>query len=197
MIVQPGSTDVTTYFVLRKAADGTELTGATITGIDLVYTQSGADRADKVDATALATPDAAHSDGKAIEVDATSSPGLYRVDWPDAAFAGTAREVILSVIYATAFTEHLRVELIDLTTDTTGGSGGITYTRTETDADTGLPVDDILIEAYTDSGGIEFVTSERTNAFGKAYFRLESGTYYLFRSKSGRSFVNPVTIVVS
>lgn len=122
MNVAPNSTDVSTYFCLRKAADGTELTGATITNIDLVYTRSGADHAVKVDATALATPDAAHADNKAIEVDATSAPGLYRVDWPDAAFAEGAREVILTVIYATAFTEHLRVELSPWLTPVTGAT---------------------------------------------------------------------------
>lgn len=111
MIIKAGSTDVTTYFVLRKAADGTELTGATVTNIDLVYTRSGADHVAKQDATALDAADSAHADNKAIEVDATSAPGLYRVDWPDAAFAAGVREVVLTVIYATAFTEHMRVEL--------------------------------------------------------------------------------------
>jgi hypothetical protein len=111
MIVAIDSTDVTTYFVLRKAADGTELTGATITNIDLVYTRSGADHVAKVDATACAAVDAAHADNTAIEVDSTSAPGLYRVDWPDAAFAAGAREVVLTVVLATAFTEHMRVEL--------------------------------------------------------------------------------------
>lgn len=111
MIVAAGSTDVTTYFVLRLAADGTEITGATITDIDLQYVRSGAEPSAKVDATALAATDSAHADNKAIEIDGTDQPGLYRVDWPDAAFAAGAREVILSVKYATAFTEHLRVEL--------------------------------------------------------------------------------------
>jgi len=111
MIVNAGSQDVSTYFVLRKATDNTELTGVTITDIDLTYTRSGADHVLKVDATALTTPDAAHADNKAIEVDATDCPGLYRVDWPDAAFATGVKQVVLTVKYATAFTEHLLVEL--------------------------------------------------------------------------------------
>ena len=111
MQVHGGATDVTTYFVLRTAADGVELTGATITNIDLQYTRSGATPAAKVDATALAATNSAHGDNQAIEIDATDQPGLYRVDWPDAAFAAGVREVILSVKYATAFTEHLRVQI--------------------------------------------------------------------------------------
>lgn len=111
MDVLAGSTDVTTYFALRLAADGTEATGLTITNIDLQYTRSGAAPSTKVDATALAATDSAHGDNQAIEIDATDQPGLYRVDWPDAAFAAGVREVILTVKCATCFTEHLRVNL--------------------------------------------------------------------------------------
>ncbi len=111
MHVTGGAVDVTTYFVLRLAADGTELTGATVTNFDLQYVRSGAAPAAKVDATALAATDSAHADNKAIEIDATDQPGLYRVDWPDAAFAAGAREVILTLKYTTAFTEHLRVQI--------------------------------------------------------------------------------------
>lgn len=111
MLVAGGSTDVTTYFALRLAADGTAATGLTITNFDLQYTRSGVAPTAKVDATALAATDSAHADNKAIEIDATDQPGLYRVDWPDAAFAADVREVILTVKVATAFTEHLRVQI--------------------------------------------------------------------------------------
>jgi hypothetical protein len=123
MTVTGGSTDVTTYFSLRLAADGTEATGLTITNFDLQYVRSGATPAAKVDATALAATDSAHADNKAIEIDATDQPGLYRVDWPDAAFAAGVKEVILTVKCATAFTEHLRV-MIDAPVNVTtlGGS---------------------------------------------------------------------------
>jgi hypothetical protein len=111
VIVKPGTADVTTYFVLRLAATGVEATGLTITNFDLQYTRSGVAPVAKVDATALAATDSAHGDNQAIEIDATDQPGLYRVDWPDAAFATGVREVICTVKCATAFTEHLRVEL--------------------------------------------------------------------------------------
>ncbi len=111
MIRDAGSTDVTTYFVLRTAADGTETVGATITDIDLQYVRSGVAPSAKVDAIALAATNSAHADNKAIEIDGTDAPGLYRVDWPDAAFAAGVPEVILTVKLAGSFTEHLRVEL--------------------------------------------------------------------------------------
>jgi hypothetical protein len=111
MLVAGDSTDVTTHFAMRKVADGTAATGLTITGFDLQYVRSGVAPVAKVDATALAATDSAHADNKAIEIDVTDQPGLYRVDWPDAAFAAGVREVILTVKAATAFTEHLRVEI--------------------------------------------------------------------------------------
>ena len=114
MIVAPGSTDVSTYFSFRFTASGLEATALTITTMDLQYVRSGAAPSAKVDATALAATDSAHGDNQAIEIDATDQPGLYRVDWPDAAFASGVREVVLTVKVATAFTEHLRVTLMDL-----------------------------------------------------------------------------------
>jgi hypothetical protein len=111
MDVVAGSTDVTTYFKLRLAADGTAATGLTIADLDLQYVRSGVAPTAKVDATALAATDTAHTDNRAIEIDATDQPGLYRVDWPDAAFASGVREVILTVKHTTIFTEDLRVNL--------------------------------------------------------------------------------------
>ena len=112
MLVAGGATNVTTYFTMRLTADGTAATGLTPGDFDLQYTRSGAAAAAKVDASLNGNGvGGAHSDSTVIEVDATSSPGLYRVDWVDAAFAAAVREVILSVKVATCFTEHLRVEI--------------------------------------------------------------------------------------
>lgn len=122
MNITGGSTDVTTYFVLRQTSDGTAKTGATITDIDLQYVRTGASPSAKVDATALAAANSAHADNKAIEVDGTDAPGLYRVDWPDAAFAAGVKQVILSVKLANCFTEHMAVE-IDPPVDVTKISG--------------------------------------------------------------------------
>lgn len=117
-----GETDCTEYFKLRLTATGLEATGLTITDLDLSYTRSREVPAAKVDATALAATNSAHADNKAIEIDAVSRPGLYRVDWPDAAFAAGVGEVILTVKHASCFTEDLRVQL-DAPVDTVAISG--------------------------------------------------------------------------
>lgn len=138
MLVPAGSTDVTTYFHLRLAADGTDATGLTITNIDLQYVRSRTAPAAKVDATALAATDSAHGDNQAIEIDSTDQPGVYRVDWPDAAFAAGVDEVILTVKVGTAFTESLRVRLMSATR----GLAGTALPNAAADAAGGLPISD-------------------------------------------------------
>ena len=111
MLVAGGTTSFTTYFVMRLAATGVGATGLTATNFDLTYTRSGA-TAVKADATLNANGiGGAWSDTTVIEVDATNAPGLYRTDWPNAALAAAVPAVILTVKCATAFTEHMRIEI--------------------------------------------------------------------------------------
>lgn len=111
MIVKGGTADITTYFAMRLAATGADATGLTIADFDMQYVRSGAAPVAKVDATALALTNTAHTDNYGIEIDATDQPGLYRFDWPDAAFLVGVREVILSIKHTSCLTEHLRVEI--------------------------------------------------------------------------------------
>lgn len=113
MNVLKGSTDVTTYFHLRLAASGLDATGLTISDVDMQYTRNRTAPTAKVDAVALAATDTAHTDNRGIEIDATDQPGLYRFDWPDAAFATGVDKVLLTIKVATAFTETLQVDLVD------------------------------------------------------------------------------------
>ena len=63
MIVTKDTTDVTSYFHLRLAADGTDATGLTVTNIDMQYCRSGATPAAKVDASALGAANSCRSVG--------------------------------------------------------------------------------------------------------------------------------------
>lgn len=109
MQVANGTTDVTTYFVLRDSTNHAPKTDVTITDIDLYYIESGAAMAAKVDATALAAADSAHSDNAAYHV----GQGLYRIDWPDAAFDGGVGKVVnLIVVCSGVDTTFLEVELV-------------------------------------------------------------------------------------
>jgi len=134
MFIAPGATDVTTYFVLVDPASGVPETGLTITDLDATYTRDKA-AASKADLTACAAVDAAHSDNTAIQVDATNAPGLYRVDWPDAAFATGVARVQLCVNGAAISPAHLEVELVPWLTPITGAT-----VRAVNSADAGLAV---------------------------------------------------------
>lgn len=165
MLVTKGATDVTTYFHLRLTADGTDATGLTVTNFDLQYVRSGDTPAAKVDASALGATNSAHADNSAIEVDSTDQPGLYRVDWPDAAFATGVDEVLLTVKCATAFTETLRVRLMSATRGLTGtavpdaaadAAGGLIISDAgglDADAQLVTKINDILTDTGTTLDG--------------------------------------------
>lgn len=108
MILQNGSTNVSTYFVLRDSTNHAPKTDVTVTDIDLYYVESGAAISAKTDCTALDAADSLHADGGAFHV----GKGIYRIDWPDAAFdGGAAKQVILIAECTGVDTTFLEVEL--------------------------------------------------------------------------------------
>jgi len=110
--VKKGATDQSFYFKLVDSAAGTPEAGLTIANIDATYVRNRA-AAVKNDLTALAAVTTAHTDNQAIEVDATNAPGLYRIDFPDAAFATGSDKVILSVTCAGCDPAMKEIELVD------------------------------------------------------------------------------------
>ncbi len=151
MIVIGGDTNVTAYFQMRLTAggDGTVLT---IADFDLSYTRSGAATSAKVDAVALALASTPHTDNRGIEVDPTDCPGLYRFDFPDAAFAAGVREVILTVKHASAFTESLRVEINVAVATLTGHTAqtGDNFARLGAPAGADLAADIATVDTVAD-----------------------------------------------
>jgi hypothetical protein len=121
MIIAPNSTDISTYFKLVNPTTGVPVTGLTITDLDATYIRDRA-AAVKADLTALVAVDSAHGDNKAIQIDATNAPGLYRVDWPDAAFAAGVGRVQLVVNGAAIDPAVIEVELAPWLTAITGAT---------------------------------------------------------------------------
>jgi hypothetical protein len=108
MLVKNGQTDVTTYFVLRDSTNHAPKTDVTVTDIDLYYVEELAAISAKADATALDAANSAHADNKAFHV----GQGMYRIDWPDAAFdGGIGKKVQLIVVCSGVDTTFLEVEL--------------------------------------------------------------------------------------
>ena len=164
MIVTKGATDVTTYVMLVDSAAGTPETGYTIANLDLQYTRNRETPAAKVDATALAATNTAHTDNYAIQIDATSSPGLYRVDWPDAAFATGADKVILVVSGTGLAPAVLHVELVNYNTQDGVRMGLTALPNAAADAAGGLII--------SDAGGLD-ADAQRTDV---AAILVDTGT---------------------
>lgn len=148
--VKKGTANVTRYIMLRDSEAGTPETGYTITDLDLSYLRAGSDHSAKVDATALGSVDAAHSDNKMIEVDSTLFPGLYRVDWPDAAFVTGVSKVYLSVTGSGLDPAIEEVQLVNYDPDDAVRMGLTALPNAAADAAGGLPI--------SDAGGLDLDT---------------------------------------
>ncbi len=108
--VENGAADVITYFVLVDQTTGDRDTGVTIANLEMYYVEDqAAESADAFVGAHGAVTDA-HTTGECIHV----GHGLYRIDWPDAAFdGGVGKRVQLTVVDgdAGAKTETLEVLL--------------------------------------------------------------------------------------
>ena len=130
MRVAAGSTDVSTLFDLGE-------TPLTITDLDLYYTRVGSDMSSKADCDALANAHATHTDNSGYEV----GGNLYRIDWPDEAFAIAApqpREVVLTVKLADGTFVNQSYELNTVAADVVAiGGAAQSATDLKDFADTG------------------------------------------------------------
>ncbi len=110
MILPKGATSITTYFKLIDPSDGTPELGLTVTNLDMSYVR---DRASPVkdDATDLGSINAGYSAYGMYQVDVTNHPGLYRADWPNAAFIAGVDRVQLCISGAAIDPAYIEVEL--------------------------------------------------------------------------------------
>ena len=85
-----GSVDQTLYFKLVDDTTGSAKSGLVVSAIDATYVRYRRVSV-KGDVSAVAaSADSAHVDNQGFEVDATNAPGLYRIDFVDAAFANSS-----------------------------------------------------------------------------------------------------------
>jgi hypothetical protein len=156
MEIKKASTDISVYFHLRDSSDGTSKTGLVYNSAGAVasYVRNGAARTAITLAT-LASASAAHADGGFILVDDTNTPGLYRLDLPDAAVATGVDSVIINIGFTGVFGESLRIDLVDNTAKdvydivNNGTYGNAQLVRATTPANT-------LDVAATGEAGIDF-----------------------------------------
>lgn len=126
--------------MLVDPTTGAPETGLTVTALDLQYIRNLTAAAAKVDATAGSTT--AHSDNTIVEVDGTSSPGLYKVDWPDAAFATGVDKVLLVVSGAAIAPAVEEIQLVDIDVEDATRMGLTALPNADADANNGLVTGD-------------------------------------------------------
>ena len=152
MIVTAGSTNVSVYYYIVQDASATS-PGEPVTGLlfsdietggSASYVRQGAARVDLTLIT-LASASAAHADGGFILVDDTNMPGLYRCDYPDAAFATGVDQTFCQIVVASANNAVAAPILIDITDVDLRDSvrAGLTaLPNAAADAAGGLPISD-------------------------------------------------------
>lgn len=142
-MLKKGTADVVRYFMMRKVSDGAAFTGATITTFDLQYTRELTASATKIDAIVGTGGATTHVDNKVFEIDSTSSPGLYMVCFPDAAFAAGVDQVTLNLKYdATVFAEAQNIQMVDFDPFDAVRMGMTAIPDADADAAGGLPISD-------------------------------------------------------
>lgn len=139
--IKAGSTDRSIDFVLLGATSNAPATGLTIADLDASYARTRS-AAVKNDLTALSAVTDAHADNQAIEVHATFEPGVYRVDFPDAAFAAGADFVTLTITGAAIKPAHQRFALV-------GNTAEDVYTRLGAPAGASVSADVAAVKAET------------------------------------------------
>ncbi len=111
--IQAGATSVTMNFELRKTTDSTEQTGKVAADMTLSYWRQGGIRV-AVSPSNLAAVNSAFASGGVKEVDSTNMPGMYRVDWPDAAFATGVDWVQVAVVVSGCYAYSERIPISDV-----------------------------------------------------------------------------------
>jgi len=152
MIVTAGSSNVSVYFYIVQDASATS-PGEPVTGLlfsdietggSASYVRQGAVRTDLTLIT-LSGASAAHADGGFILVDDTNMPGLYRCDYPDAAFATAVDQVMLQIVVASgknAVASPIFVEITDVDLRDSVRGGMTALPNAAADAGGGLPISD-------------------------------------------------------
>lgn len=121
MIVKAGSTNVSVYYYIVQDASATS-PGEPVTGLlfsdietggSASYARQGAARVDLTLIT-LASASAGHADGGFIEVDGTNMKGLYRCDYPDAAWVTGVDQTFCQIVVAAANNAVAAPILVDI-----------------------------------------------------------------------------------
>lgn len=107
--------------VVARDDAGAPVTGKIHSDFTIAYRKGVAGAMVDVTPATLAAVTTAHADGGVKELNATTAPGAYRIDLPDAAFtSGAGESITVHCVVAGALAMHLEVELVDQITVASG-----------------------------------------------------------------------------
>lgn len=179
------------HMVSLFTANQAGVTGLTLSQID--YTLFATNRTTGVTTTLESAQDAQREIGGGFYERTFTTPTSPLNDFSISQFSWFCRYT--GTVYVDSAYVY-NVEDEEIRSRTTLGAGAIAFTYTALDTG-GLPIDDASVWVSTTASGSNIVASGRTIANGTIVVYLDAGTYYFFTSKSGFSFVNPDTEVVS
>ena len=144
-VIKKGAVDQTLYFDILDSASTTGGRKTTIaydaSGLKAYYTRAGAAAAE----ITLATQTAAgtHSDGGWVAVHDTNSPGLYRLDLPDAVCAAGVDAAVVTVFGAAGMVQaSIEIQLVAVDVQDSVRGGLTALPNAAADAVGGLPISD-------------------------------------------------------
>ncbi len=113
--------NITTNVMLYDATNGAPITGLTFESDGLTLSYVREVEADAQTAAKTQTANGAHDAGGFVEIDSTNCPGLYRIDWHEAAFVATnSRKFVTLVVVCTGVrTLAINVQLVAVPADVT------------------------------------------------------------------------------
>lgn len=123
--------------------------------------------------------------------------GAYYVSLTAAELASLGKVIVR---YASDNTAEAQAEITVVGRDPYAGEAGpglILHTHTELLGVNGPPDAGVQVFVTSDPEGNDEVATGITNDFGIVRFLLDAGTYYFWRQKAGRVFVNPLTVEVT
>jgi hypothetical protein len=166
-LIKKNSTDVARYMMLVDPSTGVPETGLTITALTMQYTRNLTAAASSETAAAGSTT--AHSDNTIVEIDGTDSPGLYKVDWPDAAFATGVDKVVLVVSGAAIAPAVEEIQLVAFDPEDAVRLGLTALPNAAADANNGLVTGDGSVTFTAGAGNrpavdVEAISGSTTEA---------------------------------
>jgi len=193
-IIAPGRTDVSILFALDTA-------GLTIADMKLGYIRwtegDGTSFAETLSSalTALATITTAHTDNRAIYLDADATGGnkfILRVDFPDAAFA-TGDDRVICNIYDDG-NSVIAQRVFDLTPDLTGYKDGfVTVSATASNTNTALGIDGTITNPVSTLAAAKTLadqTGKKIELIGSFTNEAIDLTDYIIKSGSRHSILD-------